>query len=99
MELDKNKVIVIKGVTKDGRRFRPSDWAQRLSTAAAAMVPTPPQAARKARRPFHPKVNTAIIDGINSVVVEKSLAEEDPRLYKFLINFAKENDLVIENLD
>ena len=96
MELDNNKVI-IKGVTVDGRRFRPSDWAQRLSTAAAAMMPKAKE--RRARRPFHPKVNTAIIDGINSVVVDKSLAEEDPRLYKFLINFAKENNLVIEHLD
>ncbi len=98
MEIDNNKVI-IKGITEDGRRFRPSDWAQRLSTAAAAMMPQGRNAGRRARRPFHPKVNTAIIDGINSVVVDKSLAEEDPRLYKFLINFAKENRLVVENLD
>ncbi len=96
MELDNNKVI-IKGVTEDGRRFRPSDWAQRLSTAAAAMMPETRE--RRVRRPFHPKVNTALIDGINSVVVDKSLAEEDPRLYNFLINFAKENGLVVENLD
>lgn len=84
--------IIIKGVTEDGRRFRPSDWAQRLTTAVASTGPG-------RRIVFHPRVKMAIIDGINCVVVDKALQEEDPRIYDFLINFARTNHLEMQTVD
>ncbi len=81
--------IVIKGVTKDGRKFRPSDWAQRLATAVGI-----PGKDRRIR--YHPKVKVATIDGINCVLVDRSLEESEPMLYAFLIEFANSNNLEIE---
>lgn len=80
--------IIIKGVTAQGRRFRPSDWAQRLTTAVGHIGPD-----RRIR--FHPKVKMAHIEGINCVVIDPTLTEEDPMLFEFLIGFARENDLEI----
>lgn len=79
---------MIKGVTREGRRFRPSDWAQRLTTAVASYGP-----ARRIR--FHPKVHMETVGGVNSVVIDADLQDEDPMLFEFLINFARNNDLEV----
>ncbi len=84
-----NGKIIIKGVTKDGRKFRPSDWAQRLATAVGTPGPD-----RRIR--YHPKVKVATIDGINCVVVEKDLEDSDPMLYSFLVDFADSNNLEVD---
>ena len=78
--------VIIKGVTNEGRRFRPSDWAQRLATAVSRPGPG-------RRIVYHPKVRVATLDGVPSVLVERSLEEEDPMLFHFLMGFARENDL------
>jgi len=80
--------IIIKGITTEGRKFRPSDWAQRLTTAVATSGP-----GRRIR--FHPKVKMATIEGVNAVVIDASLAEEEPLLYEFLLGFARNNELQI----
>ena len=81
--------IIIKGITKSGGKFRPSDWAQRLATAAGSSD-------RMGRIQYHPKVSVVIHDGINCVVVDKSLEDEDPMLYSFLTEFADSNNLQVE---
>lgn len=80
--------IIIKGITTEGRKFRPSDWAQRLTTAVATPGP-----GRRIR--FHPKVKMATIEGVNAVVIDADLAEEEPLLYEFLLGFARNNELQI----
>ena len=80
--------IIIKGITTEGRKFRPSDWAQRLTTAVATPGP-----GRRIR--FHPKVKMATIEGVNAVVIDADLAEEEPLLYEFLLGFARNNALQI----
>lgn len=82
--------VLIRGVTRDGRKFRPSDWAQRLATAVGTPGP-----GRRIR--WHPKVSMVTIDGLNCVAVDKSLEQEDPMLYEFLLNFARFNNLVVED--
>lgn len=78
--------LVIKGMTLSGRPFRPSDWAQRLATAAGGCD-------RAGRIRFHPQVRVVIADGIASVVVDGALAQTDPLLYTFLRNFGSGNNL------
>jgi len=93
MENDKpGQKLIIKGVTRDGRKFRPSDWAQRLTTSVANHT-------RGRRLRFHPKVHMASIDGVNAVVVDVSLKGDDPMLYDFLVNFAEGNDLQVEEVE
>ncbi len=82
--------LIINGVTKSGEKFRPSDWAQRLTTAVATCGPG-------RRIKFHPKVNMATLEGINCVVIDADLEDEDPMLFRFLVNFGEENNLELTN--
>lgn len=80
--------IVIRGVTKDGRLFRPGDWAQRLAlTASAGTCPI--------ERPlcFHPHVRTGIERGVPYVEVDRMLERVDPELFAFLMAFASHHEL------
>ena len=83
------KKIVIKGITQEGGKFRPSDWATRLTNAVS-------KPGRGGRLIYNPKVKMAMIEGINCVVIDPSLEGEEPMLYAFLINFATSNNLQIE---
>lgn len=83
------KKIVIKGVTREGGKFRPSDWATRLTNAVS-------KPGRGGRLIYNPKVKMAMIEGINCVVIDPSLESEEPMLYAFLIDFATSNNLQIE---
>jgi len=83
--------IVIKGVTVDGRRFRPSDWAQRLATAVGTI-------SSSRRIIFHPKVSLAMIDDVNCVVLDASLEQEEPLIFTFLVKFAQDNKLQMEHV-
>lgn len=87
-----NRKIIIKGVTEDGRRFRPSDWAQRLATAVGSLGTD-----RRIR--FHPQVSIGAVNGVTCVMVDAALEEEDPQLYGFLLNFGRSNHLQIETRD
>lgn len=83
-----NGQVTIQGITVDGRKFRPSDWAERLCSAVATY-------GRDRRVIFHPYVALASIDGIKCVVIEKDLKEEDEMLFNFLMEFAEDNALQI----
>ena len=81
--------VILHGLTQDGRKFRPSDWAERLCGAVASYD-------KNRRITFHPCVTLASINGIKCVVVETSLEQDDEMLFEFLIEFATENKLKIE---
>ncbi len=83
--------LIIRGITQGGRTFRPSDWAQRLSTAIATRGPG-------GRIRFHPMVSLATLEGVNCVVVDKGLEQSDPMLYRFLLNFGRDNQLQLDGL-
>ena len=81
--------VILHGLTQDWRKFRPSDWAERLCGAVASYD-------KNRRITFHPCVSLASINGIKCVVVEASLEQDDEMLFEFLIEFATENKLKIE---
>jgi len=80
--------IIIQGLTQNGKKFRPSDWAERLCGAVASYD-------RNRRITFHPCVSLATMDNIKCVVVDASLEQDEDMLYDFLINFADENNLKV----
>ena len=81
--------VIIRGITLDGGKFRPSVWAERLCGAVASYGPG-------RRIIFHPNVRLASLDGIKCVVVDASLESTDEMLFEFLMDFAKENKLQID---
>lgn len=80
--------IVIRGVTPSGRVFRPSDWAERLAGLFSRM-------GHDNRMCYSPCVQPVSRDGVRCVVVSKALEAVDAHAYKFLLDFARDNELDI----
>ena len=83
-----NPRIVIEGVTLAGRVFRPSDWAERLCGIMSTF------GGEKQMR-YSRYVRPMMLDGVRCVVVEPALQEIEPRAYRFLLDFATDNELVV----
>jgi hypothetical protein len=80
--------IVIQGVTTAGRAFRPSDWAERLCGVMSTF-------GGDQQMRYSPYVRPVMLDGVRCVIVEPLLREIEPRAYRFLFEFAKDNELVV----
>ncbi|MBP6709968.1 MAG: DUF3579 domain-containing protein [Propionivibrio sp.] len=78
--------FIIIGVTSDGRRFRPSDWAERLCGVLSAFG-----AGKKMT--YSPYVSPGHSDGEKAVFVDGQLYDVEPMAYRFILNFAQDNDL------
>ena len=78
--------FVIQGVTLDGKPFRPSDWAERLCGVMSAF-------GGDHRMQYSPYVHPVTAAGVRCVVVDIRLEEIEPMAYRFLLGFAKENEL------
>ncbi len=77
---------VIEGVMEDGRKFRPSDWVERLSTVLASFGPDH-------RLRYNRHVQPCYIGGQKCLLVDGSLECQDPGAFAFVQNFAKSNRL------
>ena len=89
----KPKEIFILGQTSNGRTFRPSDWAERLCGVLSQFRPPGPQA--HGHIAYSPYAKPTQIGGVKCVVVDERLAEIEPMALKFVLNFAKDNDLQV----
>ncbi len=78
--------FLIQGVTLDGKPFRPSDWAERLCGVMSAF-------GGDHRMQYSPYVHPVTAAGVRCVVVDVRLEEIEPMAYRFLLGFAKENEL------
>jgi hypothetical protein len=85
--------FVIVGVTREGKKFRPSDWADRLCGIMSAF-------GADHRMTYSPYVRPGgNPSGDKTVLVDARLYEIEPLAYKFLVNFANDNKLRMEPLD
>lgn len=83
--------FVIIGVTREGKRFRPSDWADRLCGIMSAF-------GADHRMKYSPYVRPGSRpNGDKTVRVDARLHDVEPLAYKFLVNFANDNDLQVES--
>jgi hypothetical protein len=82
--------FVILGTTLDGKAFRPSDWAERLCGVMAAF-------GNDHRMQYSPFVHPVTVNGVRCVVVDARLEQVEPMAYRFLVNFAKDNELQVRD--
>nr|AMK59309.1 hypothetical protein Daro_3034 [uncultured bacterium UPO50] len=82
------KNFIIVGVTLEGQRFRPSDWAERLCGVMSAFG-----AAR--RMAYSPYVQPGEYEGYKCVFVDAGLQASEPMAYAFMVNFARDNRLKV----
>jgi len=83
----KTKKIIIGGVTEEGERFRPSDWAERMSGNLSTF--------RNHRIYYSPLLQPSMINGYKSVMLDPALKESNPALYDSILEFARTNKLKI----
>lgn len=81
--------IIIEGIKEDGNKFRPSDWCERLATTLASF-------GEDQRLQYCKSAHPCIINGINCLIIDKDLATKSPESYEFLIAFAQENKLKVQ---
>jgi hypothetical protein len=80
--------LVMWGVTAAGRKFRPSDWAERLAGCTSAF-------GAEHKLAYSPLVLPVSEHGVSAVIVGRELATLEPRLFQFFRNFARDNALQI----
>lgn len=80
--------IIIQGITRSGRAFRPSDWAERLCGVLSTF-------GGDQQMRYSPFVRPILMDGVRCVFVKPALRAVEPRAYRFLLDFANDNELVV----
>jgi hypothetical protein len=78
--------IVIEGITEKGEKFRPSDWAERVSGHLLTV--------KNHRMYYSPLLKPSVQpSGHKCLVLDHTLKSSNPELYKHIIDFASTNNL------
>lgn len=80
--------LILKGITSEGNKFRPSDWAERLCGNLCTF--------RNRRMYYSPLLRPAVIGGIKCVIVDAKLNDEHANLLNDVLHFAQKNNLETE---
>jgi len=80
--------LILKGITQEGNKFRPSDWAERLCGNLCTF--------RNRRMYYSPLLRPAVIDGIKCVIIDAKLNDEHANLLNDVMHFADKNKLQTE---
>jgi len=78
--------LVIESVREDGKRFRPSDWIERLSANMGTF-------GADHRLHYAESVKPGMVDGEKCLLVNASLEIENPEAFSFIMGFARSNGL------
>ncbi len=78
--------LVIESVREDGRKFRPSDWIERISATLGHFGPDH-------RLHYNENVHPEMVNGEKCLVVVEALKEANPEAYNYVLDFARSNAL------
>ncbi|HEY8118731.1 MAG TPA: DUF3579 domain-containing protein [Methylophilaceae bacterium] len=78
--------IIIEGLTRAGKPFRPSDWVDRMCSTYASFGTD-----RKLR--YSPYLKPRVVNGVRCLAVDMKLKDVNPEGFKQLMFFAEENQL------
>ena len=93
--MSSQRQVFIQGITREGRTFRPSDWAERLAGAMSSFRPGGSTGGIGAFIGYSPYCFPRVIDGVKCVIVSEELREVEPMAWDFVMNFARDNDLQV----
>ena len=80
--------FIISGVQEDGKKLRPTDWVERISSTLASVD-------AKNRLHYSISVQPCLINGEKCLVVARCLEQNNPAAYEFVMEFARSNQLRI----
>jgi len=86
------KKIVIEGVTAVGKKFRPSDWAERISGALSTF-------GKDRRIQYSPMLQPMTVNGIKCITIDPCMEEQYPEVYRYIMQWAETNRLKIAGID
>ncbi len=84
--------IIIEGLTRAGKPFRPSDWVDRMCSTYASFGED-----RKLR--YSPYLKPRLLNGVRCLAVDLRLKEINPEGYAQLMQFVEENQLNIKDAE
>jgi len=90
------RLFKIQGITREGKAFRPSDWAERLAGALSSFQPA--GAGIGAHIGYSPYCVPRVVGGVKCVVVDEALRSLEPMALDFVMNFARDNNLVTSEI-
>jgi Protein of unknown function (DUF3579) len=90
--------LLIVGVTKDGRAFRPSDWSERLAGAMSAFRPGGAAGGIGSFIGYSPYCVPRTVDGHKCVLVNEALRGIEVLAWDFVMHFARDNELEVRDV-
>jgi hypothetical protein len=96
MSVSKPRQVFIQGITRGGRTFRPSDWAERLAGTMSSFRPGGAGAKGiGAHIGYSPYCVPRVINGVKCVIVNEALRDLEPMAWDFVMHFARDNELQV----
>ncbi len=87
------QTIIIQGITEEGRKFRPSDWAERMGGMLSTF-------GKDHRIHYSPMLRPISLDGVKCLAVDPALERENPLVFNQVMDFARRNQLkIVESHD
>lgn len=86
------KRIIIEGITESGRKFRPSDWAERMSGALSTF-------GRDHRIQYSPLLQPMTVNGIKCISIDPHLKDSYPELFSYIMRWVDLNKLKVIEID
>ncbi len=77
---------IIEGVTEDGRKFRPSDWIDRIASMMASY-------GKSHRLVYSDLLHPELYEGQKCLIIDTELEVKNPSMFEYVMNFAKSNNL------
>ncbi|MDO8418624.1 MAG: DUF3579 domain-containing protein [Rubrivivax sp.] len=90
--------FVIQGITVAGRTFRPSDWSERLAGVMSSFRPGGGVGGIGAHIGYSPYCVPQVVDGVKCVLVNEALKDIEPMAWDFVMNFARDNQLPVNEV-
>jgi hypothetical protein len=87
--------LFIQGITRNGKTFRPSDWAERLAGALSCFRPGGVEGGPNSHIGYSPYCVPTVVNGVKCVIVNEALRGIEPMAWDFVMNFARDNDLQV----
>ncbi len=72
-------------MTEDGRKFRPSDWIDRIASMGATY--------QKQRLVYSDLLHPELYNGQKCLIIDTELEVKDPCMFQYVMNFVSSNRL------
>ncbi len=95
MTASSSRQVFILGLTKEGKTFRPSDWAERLAGAMSSFRPGGTVRGPAAHIGYSPYCVPNTVNGVKCVIVNEELRSLEVMAWDFVMNFARDNNLQV----